>query len=53
MYVWHLQYLFLLYVGRRHWMKKRENRLRDELRFTKRLIEKNAVTAQDWARAMF
>ena len=45
--------MLMIYVSRRHWLKKRQWRVRDELRFTERIISKEGLRAHDWARAMF
>ena len=45
LYHWHLIYVCLLYVARRNWLKKRENRIMEELRFTERIISKEGLTA--------
>mmetsp|Transcript_2387 Transcript_2387/g.3032 ORF Transcript_2387/g.3032 Transcript_2387/m.3032 type:complete len:269 (+) Transcript_2387:111-917(+) len=49
--VYHMQYLGLLYVSKLHWYSKRSKRIKEERRFTERLLSRE-LTAQDWSRAM-
>ena len=48
---YHVQYLILVYVSKLHWYAKRNARVKEERRFTERLLTRE-LTAQDWSRAM-